>query len=149
MSLPTIIRKRQSIVRALGRKGYRDAYVGQHIKRGIAAQVRAMREDRGWTQAELGEQLGRKQPNVARLEDEDYGKYNLGTLAKVASAFDVALVVRFVRFSQLVDYTSNITPDDPRQSASRGTRGSVSLIYETPPGRCRAPERPPSSATRS
>ncbi len=112
MSLATTIRRRQSLIRGLARKGYRDAYVNQHIKRGLATQIRSMREDRGWTQAELGRRLGRKQPNIARLEDEDYGKYNLQTLQRIASAFDVALVVRFVSFAELVSYTSNITSAD-------------------------------------
>lgn len=111
MSLITTIRRRQSIVRGLSRKGYRDAYVGQHIKRGLATQIRSMREDRDWTQADLAARLNTKQPAIARLEDEDYGQYSLQTLANVASAFDVALMVRFVPFSELVRHTTNLTSD--------------------------------------
>lgn len=112
MSLPTTIRRRQSIIRGLARKGYRDAYVGQHIKRGLATQIRSLRESRDWTQAELANRLDTRQSAIARLEDEDYGRYSLQTLTNLASAFDVALMVRFVPFSHLVDYTTNITPDD-------------------------------------
>ncbi len=46
------------------------------------------------------------------MEDPDYGSYTLSTLRRVASALDVALVVRFVPFSQLVDYTTNVSPAD-------------------------------------
>lgn len=111
MSPITIIRRRQSIIRGLARKGYRDAYVSQHIKRGLATQIRGMREDRDWTQAELAAKLETKQPAIARLEDEDYGQYSLQTLTNVASAFDVALMVRFVPFSEMLRYTTNLTPD--------------------------------------
>jgi len=112
MSFLTTLRRRQQTIRSLSRKGYRDAYVDQHIKRGLAVQIRAMRDARKWTQAELAGRLGKSQPNVARLEDEDYGRYSLQTLQRVAAAFDVALVVRFVPFSQLVDYTVRISPTD-------------------------------------
>ncbi len=108
----TTLRRRQQTIQSLVRKGYRDAYVEQHIKRGIATQIRAMRDARKWTQSELARRLDISQPNVARLEDEDYGQYSLQTLKRLASAFDVALVVRFVPFSQLVDYTTRISPAD-------------------------------------
>lgn len=112
MSVPTTSRRRVQKIGALARKGYRDAYVEQHIKRGLATQIRTMREDRDWTQADLSRRVGSKQSGIARLEDEDYGQYTLNTLKKLASAFDVALVVRFAPFSQLVHYTTNITPSD-------------------------------------
>ena len=112
MSPLTTVRNRMQIIRALARKGYRDAYVDQHIKRGIATQIRTMREARAWTQAELARRTESKQPHIARLEDEDYGQYSLQTLKRLAAAFDVALVVRFVPFSQLVNYTANIAPAD-------------------------------------
>lgn len=112
MSLLTTIRRRQQTITALARKGYRDAYVDQHIKRGIATQIRTMREDRNWTQAELARLTESRQPHIARLENEDYGQYTLQTLKKLASAFDVALVVRFVSFNQFVNYATDISPAD-------------------------------------
>ena len=52
------------------------------------------------------------QEGVSRLESLDYGRYTLATLKKLASAFDVALVVRFEPFSQLVDSVVNLSPED-------------------------------------
>jgi hypothetical protein len=46
------------------------------------------------------------QNNVSRLEDESYGKQTLTSLKRVAEALDVALVVRFVPFSQYIDWLS-------------------------------------------
>jgi transcriptional regulator with XRE-family HTH domain len=109
MSVPTTTSRRRRIVRALTRKGYREAYVAQHVKRDLATQIRMMREDRGWTQADLAERIGSRQPAIARLENDDYGQYSLQTLMRLASAFDVALMVRFVPFSELADYTASMT----------------------------------------
>ena len=43
---------------------------------------------------------------ISRLESLHYGKATLTTLKRLAAAFDVALVVRFVPFSELVDWVS-------------------------------------------
>lgn len=88
-----------------GRKA-RETFVESHITKSIAFQIRAMREHLGWTQQELAEKIGSNQNAVYRLESTDYGKATLTTLKKVAAAMDVALVVRFVRFGELVDYVS-------------------------------------------
>lgn len=43
---------------------------------------------------------------VYRLESPTYGKATLTTLKKIAAAMDVALIVRFVPYSELVDWAS-------------------------------------------
>jgi hypothetical protein len=92
-------------------KAYRDAYVLEHIKNGIAFQIRTLREDRDWTQGKLGE-LAKKPRNViSRLEDPNYGKFTLATLLEVASAFDVGLMVKFVPFSRLVREYDDVSPE--------------------------------------
>lgn len=65
-----------------------------------------MRERRELSQTELGDMLGMNQNAIYRLESPHYGKATLTTLKRVAAAFDVALIVRFVPFSQLVDWIS-------------------------------------------
>lgn len=44
--------------------------------------------------------------NLSRLESPDYGKQTISSLKKIADALDVALVVRFVPFSQYIDWLS-------------------------------------------
>jgi len=46
------------------------------------------------------------QNNISRLENPDYGKFTLSSLKRIAEALDVALVVRFVPFSQYVKWLS-------------------------------------------
>src|SRR3954470_20953293 len=84
----------------------RQRLVDSHLAKGLAYQIRAMRERLGWTQSVLAEKLDTNQNAVYRLESPDYGKATLTTLKKVAAAMDVALVVRFVPFSELVDWVS-------------------------------------------
>jgi transcriptional regulator with XRE-family HTH domain len=89
----------------------RVAYVEAELTNGVAAQIRVMRQSRNWTQLELAEILGTTQNVVSRLEDASYGKFSFQTLLKVAGAFDVALLTRFVPFSQFVPITWNTAPE--------------------------------------
>lgn len=101
--------KRQYLLESLrGSKEYRDWYVGANISNDIAFQIRAMRQSRGWTQSGLGSRVGKRQEAIVRLEDPNYGNYTLGTLKRLASVFDVALVVRFEPFSRLVNYVTHL-----------------------------------------
>ena len=92
-------------------KEYRDAFVEGHIRTGAAYQIRALRNARQWSQEELAARVGTSQSVIARLENPDYGKFSLSTLAKFASAYDVGLLVRFVSFSELLDRTRDLSPE--------------------------------------
>ncbi len=101
----------QKIVRLRNRE-YRDAFVGSQISVGLPFQIRALREQRGWKQSQLAEQAGMLQPRISAMETPGEVKFNIGTLRRIASAFDVALVVRFVPFSELVDWSEHFSPDE-------------------------------------
>lgn len=104
--------RRGQIVESLKDKELRDYYVADHISEGLAFQIRAMREARGWTQRELGERAGgMAQERISQLEDPNYGRLSLSTLKRIASAFDVALIVRFAPYSELIDWTLGLSPD--------------------------------------
>lgn len=91
---------------------YRRAYVRAHATKGLAYQIRALREQRGWTQMELARRLGlSNQSAVARMEDPAYGKLSLESLLRLSDVFDVALLPRFVSFSKLIAETENLTPE--------------------------------------
>jgi transcriptional regulator with XRE-family HTH domain len=93
----------------LRRRPYRRAYVSEHVRRGMAHQIRALREARGWSQGELSRRLGKPQSVVSRLEDPAYGKLTVQTLLEVADAFDVALSVRFIDFPGFVGLTRDLS----------------------------------------
>lgn len=92
-------------------KNFRDSFVIARVDGKLAFQIRYLRENEGWTQAELARRLGSSQNAVWRLENPRYGKASVSTLKKLASIFDVALDVRFLRFSELLDQVLNQSTD--------------------------------------
>ncbi len=105
------IKRRNKILESLKNKEYRDAFVSEHIDTGLPFQIKALREKREWSQEKLGKEAGMHQERISALEDPNYGKFTLRTLKKLASAFDVALMVVFVPFSKLLDWESDLSPD--------------------------------------
>ena len=87
---------------------YRSAAMEAHVFEGVAWQVRVNREERGLTQAELAAAIGTRQSAISRLEAPDGGDLRISTLAKVAMAFDCALVVRLVPYSTLASITKDL-----------------------------------------
>lgn len=104
--------RREQIVASLNDKIYRDAFVADQIRIGVPLQIRAMRDERDLSQEVLGTMMSppMKQESVWRLEKPEKSNLTIGTLLRVASALDVALVVRFVPFSELIDTTPWVSP---------------------------------------
>lgn len=126
--------RREQIAATLRDKEERDLFVSEQIDTGLPFQIRAIRQARGWSQKELAERAGMAQEGISRLESLDYGKYTLRTLKRLASAFDVGLVVRFEPFSQLVDWEANLSPKDlavPDYEHDPGLRPADTTDVET------------------
>jgi transcriptional regulator with XRE-family HTH domain len=103
----TTLTSKQSLVRRLKRgKEARAGFVESHLDKGLAFQIRSLRDQQKWTQGEFAQKVGIKHQNnvSARLENPNYGKHTLSTLKKIARACDVGLVVWFVPFSRLIDW---------------------------------------------
>ena len=88
----------------------------------VAAQIKALREDRDLNQEELAGLIGTKQSGISRLERADYSAWKVETLRKIARAFGVRLRIRFEGFGSLPDEVggfdrTNLAPhkfeDDP------------------------------------
>jgi len=91
-------------------KEYRDAFVQEFIFSRIPLKIRAIRDKRGMSQAELGEKAQVAQAWVSKLEDPNYGRLTLSTLLKIASAFDCGLFVDFVPFSRILNEATIMSP---------------------------------------
>jgi transcriptional regulator with XRE-family HTH domain len=94
----------------LDKKEYRDAMVRANVSHGVSYQIKTIRKSLGLSQAELAVKIGAKsQSIISRLEDPSYGKISITTLEKIASAFDVALTVKFSSFGDfLIDIQKTI-----------------------------------------
>lgn len=96
--------------RKLRKIAYRHAMVDAEIRHGIADQIRAMRDRRGWSQHDLGVKMGKPQSAIARIERRAREEYpGMRTLLEIARAFDVGVLVRFVPFSEVVRRTLDDT----------------------------------------
>jgi transcriptional regulator with XRE-family HTH domain len=98
-----------TLLEKLKDKEYRDAFVSEEIDVGLPMQLRSMRESRGWKQSEVAEKTATKQPRFSLMEKPGYGKFSLNTLKKIASLFDVGLVVSFVPFSEMIDFVEALS----------------------------------------
>jgi len=89
----------------------RRAYMEATVEQDIAWQIRINRVKRGMDQKSLAKHLGTGQSAISRLEDPAYGRATIPTLVKVAHAFDCALLVRLIPYSELARITSDTTED--------------------------------------
>lgn len=83
-------------------KQYRTIYADESLNTYIATQIKALREQNGWTQKRLAEEADMVQPRIAVMEDINYSSWSLNTLRRLAAAFDLRLSVRFETFSSLI-----------------------------------------------
>ena len=83
-------------------KEYRTVYADASLSAYIAAQIKILREENGWTQMQLAEKAGMAQSRIALMENINYSSWSINTLRRLASAFDLRLSVRFETFSSLI-----------------------------------------------
>jgi transcriptional regulator with XRE-family HTH domain len=101
----------EKLKKAFGNKAYRHAFVNEFLDAAIAAQIKALREQRGWTQAELADRAGMKQSRISVMENVNYSSWSLNTLRKLARAFDVCVSVAFRSFGKTVLEIELFGPD--------------------------------------
>jgi transcriptional regulator with XRE-family HTH domain len=101
--------KERQILNSLHNKEYREALAIEHVNTTLAIQIRKMRENHQWKQSDLAARLGKHQETVSQWENPDYGRHSMTTLKALAAAFDVALLVKFIPFSELVQDMVNLS----------------------------------------
>jgi transcriptional regulator with XRE-family HTH domain len=92
-------------------KDYRHEFVSAQLQTGIAAQLLTMRLAREWTQKQIAEKSDMAAARISVMENPSYDKFTLTTLKRLARAFDVGLMVRFVPFSEIVAWVSDQSPE--------------------------------------
>jgi transcriptional regulator with XRE-family HTH domain len=103
------------LVRELTDKEFRHEYMMDQVRSYIAFQIRALREQRGWNQADLAKAAGKTQSVISRLEDPDYGKLSLQSCLEIAVAFDLPLLVQFADWDDWLARMSNMSPSALRK----------------------------------
>ena len=88
--------------RYLSKPSARKAFVEAEAVTYLAHQIRALRAQRGWSQKDLADRMGKTQASVSRLEDPSYGRISFMSMVELAHAFDVAPVLMFKSTIQLM-----------------------------------------------
>jgi transcriptional regulator with XRE-family HTH domain len=101
-----------SLTKELQDKTYRDAYVASQIRMALPFQVRGLRRARGLNQGEFATRVGMAQPRISEIEKPGERSLNIDTLLRIAAGMDVALQIRFVPFSELIDWSESFDPDN-------------------------------------
>jgi len=94
---------RQNLKSEFQNEDYRYAYAESFLNTKLAAQIKALREARGKTQAEMGCLIGTKQSGFSRFEDVNHRVWKTDTLWKIARALGVRVDVSFETFGSLID----------------------------------------------
>jgi transcriptional regulator with XRE-family HTH domain len=100
---------KKDLLNKLQDPAYRSEFVSNEVDIGLPMQLRAMREKRGWKQSFVAEQTGTKQPRFSLMEKPGYGKFSLNTLKKLATLFDVGLIVSFVPWGEMIDFVESLS----------------------------------------
>jgi transcriptional regulator with XRE-family HTH domain len=82
-------------------KDYRHTYANGLVDSKLATQLKVLREQRGWTQAQLAEKCGMQQARISVLEDVNYASWSISTLRRIGKAFDLWLDVEWKEFGEL------------------------------------------------
>jgi transcriptional regulator with XRE-family HTH domain len=88
-------------------ESFQDAYV--------ATQIKVLREQNGWTQEKLAEELGTTQTVISRIESVNYSKWNTRTLKKIARAYRLRLKISFETFGSLIHDVENFSKENLRR----------------------------------
>ena len=104
----TINNRKTKLIEKLQNKEYRDSFVSSNIDVGVAFQIRALRKQRNYTQKKIAEISGMRQERISALENPS-NTPNISTLKKIANAFDVGLIVRFISIGELLEWQINLS----------------------------------------
>jgi transcriptional regulator with XRE-family HTH domain len=118
------------LIGKLLRKAYRDEYVAENVRTGLAYQIRALREQRGWTQKDLADRLNTQPSVVCRMEDPEYGKNTLQTLIDVANVFDVGLIAKYVSLPEMIYRSRDVSPKSLEVEGFNETQLSGNVPYK-------------------
>jgi transcriptional regulator with XRE-family HTH domain len=121
----------ETICKLLQDKSARESYVRATLNVLIPSQIRSLRLREPWTQQQLGKEADMKQARVSASESPGSVNFSLETLIRFAAAFRVGLQVRFVPFSEMLDWENKYSQDDFAKTVTKIEDDSSFLKPET------------------
>jgi len=107
---------------------YSEGYAESFLNSYVATQIKVLREQRGMSQPELAALIGTAQSGISRIENVNYSSWNIGTLKKLARAFNVRLSVSFEPYGTLPDEVESFS----RESLQRPSRDTDPGLADIP-----------------
>lgn len=83
-------------------KKHRHEYMVKKLRMDIAYQVRLLRLQRDLSQDNLAELIHTEQPVISNIENWHKPFPNISTLKRIAKALDIALIVRFDTWDEVI-----------------------------------------------
>ena len=90
----------------------RESYIRSKLSVLLPAQIRSLRLRREMKQAKLGIEAQMKQGRISILERIGEVSFSIETLIKLAAAFRVGLMVKFVPMSEMLAWENSFMPDE-------------------------------------
>jgi transcriptional regulator with XRE-family HTH domain len=93
------------LIPQLRTKEFRQAYVSEGLVLYLAAQIKKLRKNKGWSRKHLASLVPLSSQQITDIEnlEDGVGYLTIDTLLSLADVFDIALDIRFVSFSTLVE----------------------------------------------
>lgn len=78
----------------------------------VSSQLHALRLKREWTQKQFAQEADMKQSRVSAMEQPGAVNFNLETLVRAAAVHGVGLQVKFVPFSEMLEWENKFNQDE-------------------------------------
>lgn len=111
-------------------KEYAHSYMESHAVSRLAAQIHALRNQRGWSQEQLAAHAGIAQERISKIESADFDSLTMKTLQKFSRAFDINLYIAFESFSHGILDVANLSREQ-LEVKSRGEDLATSFTNHT------------------
>ena len=108
-------------------KRYREEFVASQVKRGIPFQIRTLMEQREWSQEKLALESGLTQGVISRAANPEYGNLTINTIIRIAAGFDVAFIGKFVPFTELGKWFTELSEESVRVPDFQTEDGAISV----------------------
>lgn len=122
----------QKLLKRLAKKAYRDEYMAARVRSNIAYQVRGLRKRLNLSQSEFAELIGKPQSVVSRIENAEYGRVSVQTLIEVATALDIAVMVKFCGYPEFLQETGDASSAGMNVETIGETTRKVEALSEHP-----------------
>jgi len=103
--------KSELINKLKSNKKTRQSYVRAKLNVNLPSQIRALRLKREMKQGDLAQEAEMMQPRISAMERPGATKFNIETLIRLAAAFKVGLMVKFVPFSEMLKWENEFNQD--------------------------------------